>query len=183
MIRHRVSAQALTELALVLPLLALIFVGVIELGFLLYTHVQVSTAAREGARAASLYRSTRYSSIDDSKIGNPPSCASGFDGLSVQQTIEKAILNRGSDKDGCPNTSGTIISTALGRLDTAPTPNWTVKLTPAFAPATSSDMPVAGSRATVELRYPYRLLLLSGLLPMFQDPVWVVKAVEFEYQQ
>jgi hypothetical protein len=43
-------------------------------------------------------------------------------------------------------------------------------------------MPTPGAQATVTLCYPYRPILLSELLPFFDDPVWISKAVNFLYQ-
>lgn len=46
--RRRAPGQALTELALVLPCLAVIFLGVLDLGRAYHTHVAASNAARVG---------------------------------------------------------------------------------------------------------------------------------------
>jgi Flp pilus assembly protein TadG len=46
----------LVEIALVLPVLLVLFLGIVEVGFLLFAHVQVANAAREGARTGSLCR-------------------------------------------------------------------------------------------------------------------------------
>ena len=45
--------QALVEFTLILPILLLLFAGLIELGFALYDYLQVVNAAREGARFGS----------------------------------------------------------------------------------------------------------------------------------
>lgn len=47
--------QSMVELALALPLLIALVVGIAEFGLLFSTYVQVSNAAREGARAGSRY--------------------------------------------------------------------------------------------------------------------------------
>jgi Flp pilus assembly protein TadG len=47
---------ALVEATLVLPVLLVLFLGIVEVGFLLLAHVQVANAAREGARQGSLCR-------------------------------------------------------------------------------------------------------------------------------
>lgn len=213
---RRRRGQALTEFALILPLLALLLVGLIEFGFLLYAHIQVSSAAREGARAASLYRSTRYSALPDSELGssNPRSCATGVAGWSLQQVIEQAIvrypLTTGNNAAGCPTTSGTIIYSALGRLDSArstatpPTPftacpsgnanGWSAGVSPALTYVSGdpiswpgptprpSNFTLPGYQATVTLCYPYRLILLSDLLPFIGEPVWINKSVNFQFQ-
>lgn len=49
------KGQSLVEFALVLPLLIILIVGIAEFGFIFYAYVQVSNAAREGARAGSRY--------------------------------------------------------------------------------------------------------------------------------
>jgi Flp pilus assembly protein TadG len=47
---------SLVETALVFPVILILFMGMVEVGFLLFSHVQVANAAREGARVASLCR-------------------------------------------------------------------------------------------------------------------------------
>ena len=54
---HR--AQALTEFALILPLLALLFVGVLDLGRAFHTEVAASNAARVGILYAQQVASPR----------------------------------------------------------------------------------------------------------------------------
>ncbi len=57
---HKRSANergsSLVEVALVLPVLLVLFLGIVEVAFLLFAHVQVANAAREGARSGSLCR-------------------------------------------------------------------------------------------------------------------------------
>ena len=47
-------AQSMVEFALVLPMLLLLVVGIIELGYALFVYVEVQSAGREGARAAAV---------------------------------------------------------------------------------------------------------------------------------
>ncbi len=47
---RRDSAQSLVEIALTLPFLLLLLLGVVDLGRMYYTYVTVANAAREGAR-------------------------------------------------------------------------------------------------------------------------------------
>jgi Flp pilus assembly protein TadG len=51
--------QSLVEIALVLPILIILFLGIAEVGFLLFSHVQVTNAARAGAREGSLCRASK----------------------------------------------------------------------------------------------------------------------------
>ena len=57
--RHAMRGQALTELVLVLPLLALLFIGVLDLGRAYHTQVAVSNAARVGLLFAQQVSSPR----------------------------------------------------------------------------------------------------------------------------
>jgi Flp pilus assembly protein TadG len=57
--KKRILAErgtSLVETALVFPVILILFMGVVEVGFLLFSHVQVANAAREGGRKASLCR-------------------------------------------------------------------------------------------------------------------------------
>ena len=182
--RKRSSAQSLVELALLIPLLIVLLTGVFEFGLILYAHVQVSNAAREAARAASLYRSTRFITfIDDKGNFNPAQCVSGVDGWSLEQTAQQAIVYRAlktSGKDaGCPNSSGAIQATSLGWLDPNPSASWTVSVD---GTTFENDLPKPGTQATVKLRYPYKLQIISNLFAFFSDPTWIEKSVKFEYQ-
>jgi Flp pilus assembly protein TadG len=48
--------NSLVEIALILPVILILFLGIIEVSFLLFAHVQVANAVREGARTGSLCR-------------------------------------------------------------------------------------------------------------------------------
>ncbi len=48
--------QSLVEITLILPVILILFLGIAEVGFLLFSHVQVANATREGARYGSLCR-------------------------------------------------------------------------------------------------------------------------------
>lgn len=51
----RERGQSLVELALSIPLLLMLVMGIIDLGFVLSAHVQVAAASGQGARAGSLF--------------------------------------------------------------------------------------------------------------------------------
>jgi Flp pilus assembly protein TadG len=179
LIGRRDNAQAVVEMALLLPLLAVLLTGVFEFGMVLYAHVQVSNAVREAARAASLYRSTRFATIDPSK-SDTVTCDGSILGWSLDQTIKQAIVYRPLDAQGCPKSVTTYNYTSLGRLEPNPTPsNWQVTLNPAQS---GGAMPSAGAIATITLRYPYRLIVISNFISALSDPVWIQKSVQIEYQ-
>lgn len=191
-LRRRESAQSLTELALMMPLLMFLFVGLIEVAFLLQAHVQVSSAAREAARAASQYAATRYSAFGG---GTVRSCEGGVDGWSLQQSIDQAIVRRALTGQGCPDTSGTVLYSALGRLSTdqasagttaPPCPSgeasgWVAGVDDSFTPSGDAN-PIPGSQGTVTLCYPYRMILATDLF-RWGSPIWINKSVVFTYQQ
>lgn len=52
--RHGSKGQALVEFALTVPLLLIIMLGSLEIGFLINGHIMLANAVREGTRAASL---------------------------------------------------------------------------------------------------------------------------------
>ena len=50
--RHNEDGQSLVEMALVLPFLLLILLGIVQFGFVFSGYIAVTSAAREGARLA-----------------------------------------------------------------------------------------------------------------------------------
>ncbi|HEX5690463.1 MAG TPA: TadE/TadG family type IV pilus assembly protein [Roseiflexaceae bacterium] len=173
----RSRGQALLEMALVVPLLIILLTGVFEFGLILYAHVQVANAAREAARAASLFRSTRLVVTDNKCVGS-------MEGWALDQTAQQAIVYRalqgsGAKKD-CPDASGTVQATSLGWLDPNVSPAWTVELN--GTTLDSNGLPQPGTQATVKVRYPYRLQVIANLFTFFSDPFWIEKSVKFDYQ-
>lgn len=73
----KARGQSLVEVALVLPVLVILFLGIAEVGFFLYAHVQISNATREGARQASLCR------LNANCFGV---------GFTLQDTVETAVF-------------------------------------------------------------------------------------------
>ena len=60
--RWHERGNSLVETALVLPVVLILFLGIVEVGFFLFAHVQVANATREGARYGSLCR--QYGTCD-----------------------------------------------------------------------------------------------------------------------
>lgn len=52
-LKHKIQGQNLVELSLVMPIVMVLFAGMIEIGFAAHAYVVVSSAAREGARFGS----------------------------------------------------------------------------------------------------------------------------------
>lgn len=60
------QGQAMVETALMILVVLLLLMGIIQFGFIFYAHVRVSNAAREGARAGSLWLMNRnYETVCD----------------------------------------------------------------------------------------------------------------------
>jgi Flp pilus assembly protein TadG len=54
--RHTQQGQALVEFAILLPVLLLLLLGIVQFGVTFNNYIQVTSAAREGARKASVSR-------------------------------------------------------------------------------------------------------------------------------
>lgn len=150
--------QAAVEIALLLPVLLVLLFGIILSGFTFYAFIQVSNAAREGARAGSVWRLTQAASS-----------------LCLEPTVERAIYDSGSG------------TSALGWLSpTSPSFNVTNDVTiTLIKPDNSLGVvcdPRPGDRLTVWVTYRYRLPLVSVLLPQFPQPIVIVRDVMMEVQ-
>jgi hypothetical protein len=87
----RERGQSLAELALVLPLLLMILIGMVEVGWAMRAHLTVTTASREGARFAS---------------------RRVFDYEEIQEVVYVAMLALNPVFDG-PDANATIIITKV----------------------------------------------------------------------
>lgn len=160
--RRHTFAQSLVEFALVLPLLASLLIGLADFGFLFYGHVQVANAAREGARAGSLYLGSRF------YYTNTTDC------WSLRQWVENALVEHNRDNQNCPAASFNTAVHAFGLLNpqqcatAADTSCWVLDV-----PSTV----VAGNQLDVHLTYRFNVLFLGGLGGFVQNPVLIDKHV------
>ncbi len=114
--RNQDEGQSLVEFALFVPILALLLSGLAAFGFLLYAHVQVTNATREGARAGALYLGGRFKYT---------SATSGSNCWTLRDWVENAIVERTRDTGttgpdaGCPITPAAYSTSthALGLLN------------------------------------------------------------------
>lgn len=128
--------------------------GIIISGFVFYAFIQVSNATREGARAGSVYRITQTGS-----------------GLTLEETVQQAIYDPG---DGI---------SSLGDLDTRSSSfDATSDVAVSVADIDGDSTFSPGDQLTVRVTYHYRLPVLFTLLPMFQQPMVVVRTVTMEVQ-
>jgi len=151
---HDARGQAVVEIALLLPVLLVLLFGIIMSGFTFYAFIQVSNAAREGARAGSVFRITQASS-----------------GLTLEETVEEAIYDPGSG------------ASALGFLSpTSPSFNVSSDVSIALADVDSDSEISAGDQLSVSVTYRYTLPLVSQLVPSFPQPITIVRNVMMEIQ-
>ncbi len=156
------AGQATVEIALVLPALLVLLMGIIIAGFTFYAFIQVTNAAREGARAGSLYRITQASS-----------------GLSLDQTVRNAICN------------STARISALGYLTppvTAPNCSSTsfdvdgTDVTTTQVDVDSDGFVSGGDQVVVQVTFRYRIPILSSFVRAFGNPIVIVRSVMMEIQ-
>jgi hypothetical protein len=158
--------QSAVEMALVLPLLLLILFGIIVSVFMLQAYDQVSNAAREGARAGSMYRITQAGS-----------------GLSLDDAVRMAIYD---DKGTVPKTDDV---SALGSL-LATSPSFDVTGTDVTCTLNgiicsdfdNNNLPRPGDRVRVKITYRYTMPVVSEALPMFPQPIVIAREVVMEVQ-
>lgn len=146
--------QAAVEMALLLPMLMVLLFGIILSGFTFYAFIQVSNAAREGARAGSVYRITQAGS-----------------GLMLEETVEQAIYDPGNN------------ITALGWLDpNSPSFDVANDVDVVWADVDADTVISSGDQLSVTVTYSYTLPLVSVLLPQFPQPIVIVRDVMMEVQ-
>lgn len=175
------SGQSLVEFALILPLLVLLLYGLAEFGFLLYGHVQVTNAAREGARAGSLYLGSRFHYTAVHGLN---------DCWSMQSWVENALVQHNRDGKGCPESTYSTATHAFGLLSSAPCTSaeqmhcWTLQPLlingAAFTDTPAEISRLIGDPLQVEVIYRYDLPLLGGVFQA--NPVLIQKRVIMRVQ-
>lgn len=155
-ISDRRRGQATVEIALVLPMLMILLFGVIMGGFVFYAFIQVSNAAREGARAGSVCRLT---------LNVNPSC---------DDAVREAVCDTGSDTSSLgflapPTSSCTSSSFNLNR-DVA------------VQSSGSLIDPRPGDQLTVTVAYSYTVPIASSFLRVFPRPIVIRRTVMMEMQ-
>ena len=202
--KSRRAGQSVVEFTLAAPLLVILFIGLVDFGFLLYAHVQVSHATREAARAGSLYLSGHLQyTITDSVSNTKVNC------WNLDEWIEHAldeITNLNSQ--GCPPSSRTYSTTlhAFGFLKPGvKCPSATSGINCWFinrlevndvgtrwasdasdGQAGPSDVQRMtdniGNPLLVQVRYRYEMPFLGSFIRLFDNPVVIDKTVVMKIQ-
>lgn len=148
--------QSLVELSLVLVLaLMFFFYGLVNLGFVLYSHVQVAGAARDGARAGSLVFSN--TAVNNPDQGNVDSARREQIGLAVYQSLGR--LSRAQPNFLVNSTTGTV---GVDPLDPA-NPDVRQFVEIVDDPLINSEISRSGSEVVVTVRYNQQVFFPFGL--------------------
>ncbi len=128
------QGQSLVEIALVLPVLVILFLGMAEVGFFLFSHVQVANAARSGARYGTLCKMNA-------------NCDGGSEYANFTKVVESAVLaeakmlnmnggntNVNVQPDPVPLIAGTSITVTVTYTHTPPFISQFVPVFPAKIP-------------------------------------------------
>lgn len=91
--KNKERGAVAVEMALLLPLLLLLLVGIIEFGRVLNVQVSLSQAAREGARNAAIHYNDDELDVEGAALGAAPSLA----GLGVAVTHNAGSCAPGAD--------------------------------------------------------------------------------------
>lgn len=198
--------QSLIEFALAVPIIAVMLIGLAEFGFVLYAHVQVANAVREGARAGSLYLGSRFhytSCVEDSATSGLD-CPTGYgegndtECWTLRDWIENALVERNRLSNGCDDTGFNYTKAAdgvhaFGLLD----PTWcgdaalgadcwdlaTITVAGATGPSPSSLSSAdwlsqnIGQPLRVDVVYNYTMPFAGSLLPILDNPVQIRRSV------
>ena len=128
---HREKGQSLVEITLALPVLVILFLGIAEVGFLLFAHVQVTNAVREGTRHGALCRMHE-------NCGN------------LNTEVEAAVL---SEAQMLLNASNTTVTVETLSFATMPDPGSPITVTVTYehtAPFVSTFVPMFPATIPVE---------------------------------
>jgi hypothetical protein len=187
--RPRERGQAMVEFAMVMLPLLLIIVGIIQFGLLFGANVSITNAAREGARAATIYVYNLGPSMSRAK-NDIDRCSTTLTAASQAFGLASASGPNFVAAVPCPDssatdlngdgmhdrwTNGDLILSLCGRMATPTSP------CPNTADSTSycTETDAAGCLVRVELTYRSDIIvpLLSSVLPTDTNGRFVQRAV------
>lgn len=106
------NGQALIELALTLPLLLLILVGMLDLGRVYYAQITITNAAREGARYGA---SSPFTDSDIKAAAVAEAASSGFTITTSNVSVTKSGIGPGDTLTVTVSVSYPLVSAFLFR--------------------------------------------------------------------
>ena len=112
-VRNNKRGQSLTEWAVIAPVIIVLFLGAAQLGYILYTKIQLETTAREASRAAALApvasgAYTAAGNISNASCPPPsvtnPACtaANNSAGLISTSALTTKVTGNGAAQALCP---------------------------------------------------------------------------------
>jgi Flp pilus assembly protein TadG len=153
--------QSAVEIALLLPILLFLLSGIIIVTLNFFAFIQVSNAAREGARAGSLYRLTMNNGS----------------GVTLDTTVKNAIYNANGTLTPNDDVSALgFLSTSASSFNVATDVVCTLNGS-ACGTFTLNNPPQAGDQLEVRVTYHYTMPVVSQALPMFPQPLVIVRTV------
>ena len=158
--------QSAVEIALILPVLLILLTGIIMVGFIMYAYNQVSNAAREGARAGSLYRTTQ--------------AQSGW--TNVLQPVQNVIYDPSTGESALGSLPINASSFVVTSSDVVCQIRKEAESYATAYNCAGVTAPQAGDRLYVQVTYRYTQPILSAFLPVFPQPIVIVKNVMMEIQ-
>lgn len=101
-IMHDERGQAVTEFAMILPVLLLVLFAIFQFGVIFNNYIQVSAAAREGARKGAVSSQTgNCASVQALVVSSAQNAAPGLNtsnmGVSVSDTCTNNVVVEGND--------------------------------------------------------------------------------------
>jgi Flp pilus assembly protein TadG len=154
------AGQAAVETALILPALFVLLMGIIITGFTFYAVIQVTNAAREGARAGSLYRITVATRSSGWTLDNEVKSAI------CDSTANTSALGYLKPASGCSSTSFSVSS----------------DVTTTWVDVDADSAVSSGDQVVVQVTYRYRIPILSSFVRAFGNPMVIVRSVMMEIQ-
>jgi Flp pilus assembly protein TadG len=155
--QRNISGQSTVEVALVLPGLIILLLGMIAAGMAFYAFIQVTNAAREGARAGSLIRNTQMINS------------------SMDTTVKNAICNSSAGTSALGFlTPPSNCSSSSFQVSTDVTTTWDYQA--------STSAFTAGDKFHVVITYRYTMPVFSAMIPMFPRPIVIKRTVFMEVQ-
>jgi Flp pilus assembly protein TadG len=144
-LRPRSRGQALVELAIILPVLLLLFMATLDLGRLFYSSITLSNAAREGAMEASVNPDSWVAGGACDKATNRIMCRAVNEATGSFVTVAPAGVSRWCTPDCSP---------ALGTTVTVRVEGTFTLITPLMAVFTGGQNVTLASEATAQIATP-----------------------------
>jgi hypothetical protein len=138
------KGQGTVEFALAFPIVFVLIVTVLELGFLFNAYVTIVYSAREGARQGALYQFVGMPSCSDPSVLDPSQCRQDANDQNRTNVIRSAVSSSlGFLKNGAPN----LVSS---------------EIVVSYNPSTDPSESRRGAVVSVTVQYHYGLL--TGVL-------------------